>query len=71
MTKVRFSGYIVPFHHLPPVSRKALKFPSYALGYAKTQALQEAGKMLQKGALRLVDRLGYYSRLFLVQKAPG
>ena len=49
-----------------------LKFSSYTFGSAKAQTLQEeVDKMLQKGALELVKHLGpgYYSRLFLVQKA--
>ena len=66
------SGYIVPFDHLPPVSWEPFEFPSHAVGFAKVHVLQgEVGKMLQKGALKLVDHLGlrYYSQLFLAQMA--
>ena len=68
------SGYIVLFRHLPLVSWEPHEFLSYTSGSVKAQALQqEMNKMLQKGALELVDHLGldYYSWLFLVQMASG
>ena len=49
-------------------------FPSYSSGSVKTQALQaEVDKMLQKGILKIISPpgLGYYSCLFLLQKATG
>ena len=49
-------GYLVPFHQLPPGSQEALEFPPPTFGSAKALALQgEADKMLEKGALELVD----------------
>ena len=55
----------------PTCVAEPLEFPSYALGSAKVQALQEVDRMLEKNDLELVVHLGlgYYSRLFLVQKA--
>ena len=59
------------FHHLPPVVREPVEFPSCSSGSAKAQALwEEVNKMLQKGALELSHQPGpgFYDRLFLVQK---
>ena len=61
----------MPFHHLPPVSVVPRELSSSTLGSVQALALQEeVDKMLQKGAVELVDQpgLGYYSRLFLVEK---
>ena len=72
--QVLHSEYIVPFHHLPPLSQEPREFLSYVSGFAKAQSLQkEVDKMLQKCTLELVDHpgSGYYSKLFLVQKALG
>ena len=74
MVKVFHSGYPVPFHHLPPVSWEPLEYPSYGLRSVKAQALQDkVEKMLEKSTLELAGcaGLGFYSRLFLVQKATG
>ena len=38
--KPRYS-YLVPFHHLPPVSRKPMDFLSYGSGSVTVQVLQE------------------------------
>ena len=60
----------VPFHHHPPVPRELVEFPSHGPGSVKAQALQaEVDKMLEKGALEVVDLPGpeYDSCPFLVQ----
>ena len=65
-------GYLMPFHHLPPMLQEPLEFPSYSLRSLKAQAFQdEVDKMLGKSALELVKipGPGLYSMLFLVQKA--
>ena len=50
MVEVLRSGYLVPVHHLPPVSQEPPEFPSYALASAKAQALPgEMDMMLGKG----------------------
>ena len=47
--EVLCSCYLVPFHHLPPVSWELVEFPSYSSGCVKAQALQaEVDKMLEK-----------------------
>ena len=69
---VLWHGYLVPFHHLPPVSQEPWEFPSCALGSVRVLALRdEVSKILQKGAVELVNQSGpgFYSRLFLVKKA--
>ena len=54
--EVLLSGYHIPFHHLPLVSRESVEFPSYSSWSVKAQALQEeVGRMLQKGALELIS----------------
>ena len=60
--KLDSGGSILVHCPLPPVSRELLEFPSYALGSAKAQALQEVDKMLQKDALELVDHLDTRAR---------
>ena len=56
MMEILRSGYLGPFHHLPPVSQEPVEFPSYSSGSAKAQALQaEVDKMLEKGDLGVVD----------------
>ena len=54
------SRYLIPFHHLSPVSREPFVFPSYHSRAVKAQALEgEVDKMLEKGTgLRAVDRPG-------------
>ena len=71
MVEALCSRYHFPFRHFPPVSRETLEFPLYGLRSEKAQSLQEITKMLEKGALELVDCpfLSYYGRMFLVQKA--
>ena len=68
-------GYRVPFlHSPPPLSRTPVSFPTYGAGSPRAQALrQEIKGMLAKGALEIArdPGPGFYSRLFLVEKASG
>ena len=69
-------GYKVPFEGPPPppLTDTPVPFRSYHPGSSRALALaQEVSKMLEKGALEVVEDpgLGFYSRLFLVEKATG
>ena len=68
-------GYRVPFKDSPPpLSRTQVSFPTYQAGFPRAQALrQEVEGMLAKGALEIArdPGPGFYSRLFLVEKASG
>ena len=68
-------GYRVPFKDSrPPLSRNPVSFPTYRAGFPRAQALrQEVEAMLVKGALEIArdPDPGFYSRLFLVEKASG
>ena len=68
-------GYCVPFLDLPPpLSRTPVSFPTYWAGSPRAQALrQEIEGMLAEGALEIArdSGPGFYSRLFLVEKAAG
>ena len=72
---VLWDGYRVPFKDSPPpLSRTPVSFPTYQSGFPLVQALrQEVGVMLLKGALEIArdPGPGFYSRLFLVEKASG
>ena len=72
---VLWDGYRVPFTDSPPpLSRTPVSFPTYWAGSPRAQALrQEVEAMLAKGALEIALVLGpgFYSRLFLVEKASG
>ena len=74
MTVLR-DGYHVPFKDSPPpLSRTPVLFPTYRAGSPWAQALQqEVEAMLAKGALEIAldPGPGFYSRLFLVEKASG
>ena len=74
MTVLR-DGYRVPFMDSPPpLARTPVSFPKYRAGCPRAQALrQEVEAMLAKGALEIArdPGLGFYSRLFLVEKATG
>ena len=66
-------GYRIPFDRQPPLSERPLSLPAYSpqsiKGVALTQDLQH---LLQKGAVEPAPQSpGFYSRLFLVQKASG
>ena len=66
-------GYRVPFKDSPPpLARTPVSFPTYRAGSPRAQALrQEVEAMLAKGALEIArdPGPGFYSRLFLVEKA--
>ena len=68
-------GYRVPFKDSPPpLARTPVSFPMYRAGSPRAQALQqEVEAMLAKGALEIArdPGPGFYSRLFLVEKATG
>ena len=68
-------GYRVPFKDSPPpLSRTLVSFPTYRAGSPRAQALrQEVEGMLAKEALEIArdPGLGFYSLLFLVEKATG
>ena len=74
MTVLR-DGYRVPFKDSPPLlSCTPVSFPTYRAGSPRAQALrQEIEGMLAKGALEIArdPGPGFYSRLFLVEKASG
>ena len=74
MTVLR-DGYSVPFTDSPPtLARTPVSFPTYRAGSPRAQALrQEVEAMLAKGALEIArdSGPGFYSRLFLVEKATG
>ena len=74
MTVLR-DGYRVPFTDSPPpLARTPVSFPTYRAGSPRAQALrQEVEAMLAKGALEIArdPGPGFYSRLFLVEKATG
>ena len=66
-------GYRIPFDRRPPLSERPLSLPAYSpqsiRGVALTQELQNR---LRKGAVEPAPQSpGFYSRLFLVQKASG
>ena len=68
-------GYRVPFTDSPPpLARTPVSFPTYRAGSPRARALrQEVEAMLDKGALEIArdPGTGFYSRLFLVEKATG
>ena len=68
-------GYRVPFKDSPPpLARTPVSFLTYRAGSPRAQALrQEVEAMLAKGALEIArdPGPGFYSRLFLVEKATG
>ena len=74
MTVLR-DGYRVPFKDSPPpLSRTPVSFPTYRADSPRAQALrQEIEVVLAKGALEIARDLGpgFYSLLFLVEKASG
>ena len=66
-------GYRIPFDRLPPLSERPLSLPTYSPQSIKGVALtQELQTLLRKGAVEPAPQSpGFYSRLFLVQKASG
>ena len=75
MIEVLSRGYRIPWVDAPPaLTSNPIPFQSYTPGSSKALALaQEVCKMLEKGALEVVDRRSpsFFSRLFLVEKATG
>ena len=75
MVTVLRDGYRVPFKDSPPpLSCTPVSFPTYRAGSPRAQALrQEVEGMLAKGALEIArdPGPGFYSLLFLVEKASG
>ena len=66
-------GYWIPFDRRPPLSERPLSLPAYSPQSIKGVALtQELQTLLRKGAVEPAPQSpGFYSRLFLVQKASG
>ena len=66
-------GYRIPFDRRPPLSEHPLSLPAYSPQSIKGVALtQELQNLLRKGAVEPAPQSpGFYSRLFLVQKASG
>ena len=66
-------GYRIPFDRRPPLSECPLSLPAYSPQSIKGVALtQELQTLLRKGAVEPAPQSpGFYSRLFLVQKASG
>ena len=68
-------GYQVPFKDSPPpLSSTPVLYPTYRAGSPRAQTLrQEVEAMLAKGALEIAldPGPGFYSHLFLVEKASG
>ena len=66
-------GYRIPFDRRPPLSERPLSLPAYSPQSIKGVALtQELQNLLRKGAVEPAPQSpGFYSRLFLVQKALG
>ena len=66
-------GYRIPFDRRPPLSERPLSLPAYYPQSIKGVALtQELQTLLRKGAVEPAPQPpGFYSRLFLVQKASG
>ena len=64
-------GYWIPFDRRPPLSEHPLSLPAYSPQSIKGVALtQELQNLLRKGAVEPAPQSpGFYSRLFLVQKA--
>ena len=66
-------GYRIPFDCRPPLSKRPLSLPAYSPQSIKGVALtQELQNLLRKGAVEPAPQSpGFYSCLFLVQKASG
>ena len=66
-------GYRIPFDRRPPLSERPLSLPAYSPQSIKGVALtQELQTLLRKRAVEPAPQSpGFYSHLFLVQKAPG
>ena len=71
MVEVLRCGYRVPFVSDPSLSVVPIPLPSYSLSSIKGKALQgEIEALIAKGTVELAPSSpGFYSRLFVVQKA--
>ena len=67
------AGYRIPFDRRPPLSERPLSLPAYSPQSIKGVSLtHELQNLLRKGAVEPAPQSpGFYSRLFLVQKASG
>ena len=66
-------GYRLPFESPPLLTRTPILFPAYRPGSPQSLALRQEIEKMPKGALEIVPDPGpgFYSRLFLVEKATG
>ena len=66
-------GYVIPFVSQPLLSSTPISLPSYSPNSTKGRALaQELIALQNKGAVELAPPTpGFYSRMFVVMKAPG
>ena len=66
-------GYRIPFVSVPPLSQVPIPLPSYSSTSIKGRALRgEIDALIAKGTVELAPLSpGYYSRLFVVQKASS
>ena len=73
VVEVLWVGYRIPFDCQPPLSERPLSLPAYSPQSIKGVALtQELQHLIQKGAVEPAPQSpGFYSRLFLIQKASG
>ena len=73
VVEVLKSGYVIPFASEPLLSRDPVSLPSYSPTSEKGIALEaEIQSLLQKGAVEPAPATsGFYSRMFVVQKASG
>ena len=70
---ILWDGYRLPFESPPLLTRTPILFPAYRPGSPQSLALRQEIEMLAKEALEIVPDPGpgFYSRLFLVEKATG
>ena len=73
VVEVLRKGYQIPFTEPPPLSISPIPFESYSPGSLKGQALDlEVQALLEKEAIEPASPdPGFYSRLFVVEKATG
>ena len=75
MLSVLRDGYRIPFlDSPPPLAHTLISFPTYRSGSPRSLVLgQEIKRILAKDALEIIldPGPGFYSRVFLVEKATG
>ena len=70
VVEVLREGYVIPFHHTPPLSDTPISLGSYSPGSIRGRALETALQL--KGAVEPAPcSPGCYSRMFVVPKATG